>query len=148
MTMVLKGGASTDPAGKAGLATLAADLATKGTRTRTAGQIAAEMEALGASLNTSAGADGLLLSVSAPAANLEAAGRILADIVQNASFPAAELEREGLTEVPNPSVLFLTQRGEPVSSGGIESQRVALRLDLERGGIDIVHCVGALGAIS
>ncbi len=29
------------------------------------------------------------------------------------------MEREGLTEVPNPSVLFLTQRGEPVSGTSI-----------------------------
>ena len=32
---------------------------------------------------------------------------------------SAKREREGLTEVPNPSVLFLTQRGEPVSGTSI-----------------------------
>ncbi|HEV2079841.1 MAG TPA: insulinase family protein, partial [Allosphingosinicella sp.] len=94
MAVVVKGGASTDPAGKAGLASLAAELATKGTRTRSAQQIATQIEALGGSLNSSAGPDGLTLSVSAPAANLEAAGAILADIVQNATFPQEELERE------------------------------------------------------
>ncbi len=94
MTMVFKGGASTDPRGKAGLATLAADLATRGTATRTSQQIAAELESLGASINSGAGPDGITVSVSAPAANLEAAGRILADIVQNANFPAAEVERQ------------------------------------------------------
>lgn len=104
MTMVLKGGAATDPAGKAGLAGMAADLATKGTRARTAQQIAAEMESLGATLGSGAGADGLLLSVSAPTANLEAAGRILADIVQNATFPAAELERERKRAIDSLSV--------------------------------------------
>lgn len=92
MTLVVKGGASTDPRGKAGLATMAAELATRGTASRSAEQISAELEALGATLNTGAGADGSFLSITAPVANLEAAGRILADIAQNATFPAEELE--------------------------------------------------------
>jgi len=92
MTLVVKGGASTDPAGKAGLATMAAELATKGTASRSAEQISAELEALGAALNSGAGADGSFLSITAPVANLEAAGRVLADIAQNATFPAEELE--------------------------------------------------------
>jgi zinc protease len=93
MSVVVKGGASTDPREKAGLATMAAELATKGTATRTAGQIAAELESLGALLTSGAGPDGAYLSVSAPVATLEPAGRILADLVQNATFPEEELER-------------------------------------------------------
>jgi zinc protease len=92
MTLVVKGGSSTDPRGKAGLATMAAELATKGTPTRSAERISAELEALGATLNTGAGADGSFLSITAPVANLEAAGRVLADIARNATFPAEELE--------------------------------------------------------
>lgn len=92
MTLVVKGGASTDPRGKAGLATMAAELATRGTASRSAERIAAELEALGATLNTGAGPDGSFLSITAPVANLEPAGRILADIAQNATFPAEELE--------------------------------------------------------
>lgn len=92
MSLVVKGGASTDPRGKAGLATLAAELATKGTASRSAEQISAELEALGATLSTGAGPDGSILSVTAPVANLEAAGRILADFAQNAVFPADEIE--------------------------------------------------------
>ena len=94
MTMVFRGGAATDPRGKAGLATLAADLATRGTTTRSAQQIAAELESLGASISSGAGSDGIAVSVSAPATNLEAAGRVLADIVQNAGYPADEVERQ------------------------------------------------------
>jgi zinc protease len=59
MTIAMKGGASADPKGKAGLATLAADLATKGTTTRNAQQIAAELESLGASISSGAGPDGV-----------------------------------------------------------------------------------------
>ena len=92
MTLVVKGGASTDPRGKSGLATMAASLATRGTASRSAERISAELEALGATLNSGAGPDGSFLSITAPAANLEAAGRVLADIAQNATFPAEELE--------------------------------------------------------
>ena len=92
MTLVVKGGASTDPGGKAGRATMAAELATQGTASRSAERISAELEALGATLNSGAGADGSFLSITAPVANLEAAGRVLADIAQNATFPAEELE--------------------------------------------------------
>ncbi len=92
MSLVIRGGSSTDPRRKAGLALMAAELATKGTATRSAEQISAELEALGATINSNAGADGTLLSITAPVANLEAAGRVLADIVQNATFPAQELE--------------------------------------------------------
>jgi zinc protease len=92
MTLVVKGGSSTDPAGRAGTASFVADLATKGTPTRTAGQIAEQLESLGAEISSGAGADGSVLSVSAPVANLDAAAAILADIAQNATFPAQELE--------------------------------------------------------
>jgi len=94
MALVVKGGASTDPDGKAGVAAMAADLATRGTTTRSAEQIAAELESLGANLNSTAGPDGAILSVSAPVANLEAAGRVLADIARNATFPTDEVERQ------------------------------------------------------
>ncbi len=104
MNLVVRGGVSTDPAGKAGLATMAADLATRGTSTRSAEQIAAELESLGASLTSSAGPDGIVLSVSAPVANLEAAGRVLADIARNASFPNDEIERQRKRSIDSLSV--------------------------------------------
>jgi zinc protease len=92
IAFVLRAGAASDPTGKAGLANLVAELATRGTSTRSAQEIAAEIESLGATLSSSADPDGIVLSVSAPAATLEAAGKVLADIVQNATFPANEFE--------------------------------------------------------
>lgn len=94
MTLAFKGGTSTDPATRAGLANMAANLATKGTATRSAQQLAAEIESLGASISSYATPDGTILSVTAPTANLAAAGAILADVARNATFPADELERE------------------------------------------------------
>jgi len=94
MTVVLPGGTATDAAGKAGTAELAAALADKGTASRSAEQIAATLESLGASMGASAGPDGVIFSLTAPAANLAAAGEVLADVIQSAAYPADELERE------------------------------------------------------
>lgn len=94
MTVVLPGGSATDPAGKAGLASLAATVADKGTPTRSATEIAARLESLGAAMSAGAGADGVYVSLTAPAANLAAAGEVLADVIRNASFAEGELERE------------------------------------------------------
>jgi len=94
MTVVFPGGTATDPRGKEGLAELAATIADKGTPTRSAQQIAARLESLGASLGVTPGPDGVSFALSAPAANLEAAGEVLADVIRNASYPREELDRE------------------------------------------------------
>jgi zinc protease len=94
LALVFKGGSATDPHGKAGVAEMAALIATKGTATRSARQIAAELEALGATISTNAAPDGTVLSVTAPVAALDAAGAVLADVARNASFPADEFEQE------------------------------------------------------
>jgi zinc protease len=94
ISVVMPGGSATDPAGKAGLAELAATLADKGTPTRSAEAIAATLESLGASLGASASPDGVVFSLTAPVANLAAAGEVLSDVIRNASYPDDELERE------------------------------------------------------
>jgi zinc protease len=92
--VLFPGGTSTDPRDKAGLAAMVAGLAGEGTPTRTAEQIAARFESLGAQLSATATADGTVLSVSAPTANLADAAEVLADMVQSAIYPEASFERE------------------------------------------------------
>jgi zinc protease len=94
MTVLVRAGSATDPRAKAGRASLAAQIADKGTATRTADQIATEFEKLGASFSAGVDPDGTYLSVTAPTANLAPAADILADIVRNASFPDADFSRE------------------------------------------------------
>ncbi|RPF70997.1 M16 family metallopeptidase [Aurantiacibacter spongiae] len=94
MTVLLPGGSASDPRAKSGLANFAVDLAQKGTANRTANEIAARLESLGASIGGSARSDGTVLSLTAPVGNMEAAGEIFADILRNANYPAGELERE------------------------------------------------------
>ncbi|MES2055380.1 MAG: pitrilysin family protein [Pseudomonadota bacterium] len=94
MSVVIAGGASTDPDGKAGLARFAANLATKGTATRTAEQIAAILERLGGSIAGGAGPDGTTFSITVPTVNLAQAAAVLSDVIRNASYPQAEFDLE------------------------------------------------------
>jgi zinc protease len=92
--LILGGGASGDPAGRMGLASGTANLAREGAGGRTAPQIAAALESLGASIGAGAGLDSTSVSLSAPIASLDRAGPIFADVVLRPDFPAAELERQ------------------------------------------------------
>ncbi|WP_126177003.1 M16 family metallopeptidase [Tsuneonella rigui] len=133
ITVVLPGGSATDPAGKAGLASLAATVADKGTPTRSAQAIAQTLESLGASLNTGTANDGSYVSLTAPTANLPAAGEVLADVIRNASFPADELERERKRTIDSLQVALK----DPGSIAGLVATRV-LYGDAPYGGVATV----------
>jgi zinc protease len=90
--LLVKAGASAENIKKAGLANITADMLTKGTKTRTAEQIAEEMEFLGASINTGAGWNSTSVTMSVTSDKLEQAMAIMADVVLNPSFKQAELE--------------------------------------------------------
>ena len=90
---VVRSGSEVDPAKLAGLAKFTGDLLTQGTTTRTAPQIASEMESLGASLGTDAGWDLIQVSLKTLSANAGAAFAILADVVRNPKFASEEIER-------------------------------------------------------
>ena len=94
LTVALKAGSALEPRAKAGLAGLVAEVASKGTATRSADEIATGLERLGAELSTSASPDGTFLSVTAPTANLGEAAVILGDILANSNFPQEDFARE------------------------------------------------------
>jgi zinc protease len=106
MTLVIGGGAATDPAGKAGLAAMTARVMSKGTTTRSAEQIAAAIESLGASLATQTGPDSVSMSIVAPSANMSEASALLADIVRNPAFPEGDFARERKNAVDGWSVVM------------------------------------------
>ncbi|MGI8944389.1 MAG: M16 family metallopeptidase [Qipengyuania sp.] len=101
MTVLVPGGGKSDPRAKAGLAGMAANLADKGTTSMSATEIAARLESLGASMGATAGRDGSFFSLTAPVANFEAAGAVLADVIRNASYPQEELDRERKRAIDN-----------------------------------------------
>lgn len=94
MTVLVPGGSKSDPRDKAGIAQMAASLAEQGTTSMSAEEIAARLESLGASIGATAGTDGTFISLSAPVANMEAAGAILADVIQSPAYPEDAFQRE------------------------------------------------------
>ncbi len=90
--LVIDGGDATDPAGQAGRGDIAAALALKGAGGRNAEQIASEVAALGSTIAASSEADATVFSVNAPAANIDAASHILADVVTRPDFAPQALE--------------------------------------------------------
>ena len=94
ISMIFPGGSKTDQREKAGVANMAAALADKGVPGMDAAAIAARFESLGASFGGGAGSDGTFFSLTAPVANLEAAGQLAAQILRNASYPEDEFDRE------------------------------------------------------
>ncbi len=91
--LVTPGGAATDPQGRAGTAELMATLLTKGTATRSATQIAHEVEALGGSIGAGAGWDGTTLSLSVKADRIDPAMAVFADVARHPAFAPQEIER-------------------------------------------------------
>jgi len=90
--LLVKAGASAEPDDKAGLANLTADMLTKGTKTRSATQIAEDMEFLGGSIESGAGWNSSFVSVTVTPDKLEKAMGILADVVLNPAFKQEELD--------------------------------------------------------
>lgn len=91
--VVVKNGGEIDPADLSGLAELTASLLTKGTKTRTAPQIAQEIEALGGTIQTGAGWDASRAFINVMSAKIDPAMTILADVVRNPVFKEDEIER-------------------------------------------------------
>ena len=90
--LVVKRGASIEPESKAGLADVTAAMLTKGTKTRTATQIAEAIEFLGGSIGSGAGWNNTFASVTVTSDKVPQAMAILADVVLNPKFSQEELD--------------------------------------------------------
>ncbi len=91
--IVIKTGSEADPAELAGLAETAASLLTRGTKTRSAEEIARGVEALGATLEANAGWDNSTVDMGAMSQNFAKAMEFVGDVVRNPSFKEDEVER-------------------------------------------------------
>ncbi|MBA3878438.1 MAG: peptidase M16 [Sphingobium sp.] len=91
--LVARGGGAIDPADRAGLASLTADLMPKGTKTRSATDIARQIESLGGSISSDASFDGATVAVTVKADQATPALGILADVARNPVFAPDEIER-------------------------------------------------------
>ncbi|BAC91628.1 M16 family metallopeptidase [Gloeobacter violaceus] len=146
--LIVKSGSETDPPARPGIASLAADLLDKGTKTRSALEIAQAIDALGAELEAGAGFDATRVEVSATTPQFGRAFAILSEVVRTPAFAPAEIARAKTQAISNlqlaysnPSALaqLVAQRliygeapyGQP-AEGTPASLGAIARADLER----------------
>ncbi|WP_440221676.1 M16 family metallopeptidase [Dokdonella sp. MW10] len=91
LVLAVRGGDGADEARLPGLQNLMARLLDEGTKTRTAAQVAEELQGLGGSLRAGAGADGITVSASALASHAPALVALLADVARQPAFAAKEV---------------------------------------------------------
>ena len=100
--MVVGTGTEADPARHMGLASLTAQLLREGTTTRTSPQLADQLAFLGARLSTTSGWDLSQVALHVPAAQIDSALALFADVVLRPAFAAADVDRlkkQRLTEL-------------------------------------------------
>ena len=92
--LLIRAGTLVEPPTKAGLANLTAQLLLSGTKTRTAAQIAQELDFLGAKLGASGGDDYTTVSLTVLKKDLAAGLNLLKDVLLNPVFAPAEVQRK------------------------------------------------------
>jgi zinc protease len=92
--LTVKAGAWTDPQGLSGAAGMTAGMLSEGTRTRSAQEIARQVEALGATLSSGASLEASSVTLNVMPDKLAAGMAIMADVARNPAFKAEELERQ------------------------------------------------------
>jgi zinc protease len=90
--LLVKAGAESEGMEKAGLANMTASLLTKGTATRSATDIAEQIEFLGGSIDTGAGWNNSVVFVNVMADKLDQALAIMSDVVLNPKFDQKEID--------------------------------------------------------
>jgi zinc protease len=107
MNLILRTGADRDPAGKAGLASMTAEMMDEGAGDRSALEITEALERLGADLWVGSGRDGAQATLQVPTHEFEGALTIAADVILRPRFAVADWER-----VHHDRVTALQQRGD------------------------------------
>ncbi|MBP6002166.1 MAG: insulinase family protein [Pyrinomonadaceae bacterium] len=92
MNLVLKTGSSNEPDDRTGVSGLTTSLLDDGTKTRSAVDIANQLQSIGASVNAGGNWDSTNVSLLTLTKNLDKALEIYADVVTNPIFPATEVE--------------------------------------------------------
>jgi predicted Zn-dependent peptidase len=114
-------GSSANEPWKAGLAATTAQLLRQGTKTRTAQQIAKEIDLSGGSLNSSAGYDSASAECTMMKSQAGLGIELLADIILNPTFPQAEFDRMMRQTLSGLQVEY----GDPASLSGLLTRRIA-----------------------
>jgi len=110
LELLIKAGTLKDPPEKAGLSNLTAALLRNGTRTRTAAQIAQELDFMGARLSASGGDDFTTVDLTVLKKDLGPALDLFKDILLHPTFPAAEMRRK----VSQYKAALISQEDDPM----------------------------------
>src|SRR5689334_8885827 len=94
MTAIFRGGLLAETPQTNGITRLTARVLLKGTKSRTAEQIADQIEAIGGSISSDAGNNSMSVSVHVMKPDLKTGADLLADVLLNATFPDKAIERE------------------------------------------------------
>jgi predicted Zn-dependent peptidase len=94
INLLINAGSAMDPAGKAGLASMAADLMDEGAGTRNSLELADAIDFLGASISSGSGTHTSVVSLHSAVSKLDQALPLMADVAIRPNFPAEELERK------------------------------------------------------
>ena len=99
-TVAVRGGLAADPVDQPGISELLSKTVDQGTKTRTAKQIAQDLQTAGGDLSVASRKDFIEVSTAVLASKLDTGIIVLSDILQNASFPEAEvtLAKRNLSE--------------------------------------------------
>jgi predicted Zn-dependent peptidase len=93
VTLIVKSGATSDPAGKFGVASDTAAMLDEGAGTRDALALADAIDFLGATLTTGSGFESSVVRLHSLSSKLDAALPIMADVARRPTFPQAEMDR-------------------------------------------------------
>jgi len=94
LMLLVKGGGESDPAQMAGLADITNDLLLRGTTNRTAEQLAAEIDFLGATIGTGSDTASNTVTLEVLSKDVTQGVEILADMARNANFDKDEVAKE------------------------------------------------------
>jgi len=120
MNLVLKSSGTMDPEGKSGAASFTAGMLNQGTRTRSADEIANQLQSIGASVNANSDWDSTEVSMQTLARNLDQALDIYSDVILNPTFPNAEFE----TAKRRTLVGLLQRKSNPTAVAGVVFSKV------------------------
>ena len=94
MRLLVRAGSLQDPAGKVGVANLAASLLDQGTSSKSAAEIADEIDFIGGSMGTGSGSDQTLVYVVVMKDSFNAGMDMLGDVIRNPAFSPEEIDRQ------------------------------------------------------
>ena len=94
MRLLVRAGSVQDPPGKIGVASLAASLLDQGTTTRSAGQIADQIDFIGGAMGTGSGSDLSFVNVVVMKDSFAVGLDMLADVARSPAFAPEEIERQ------------------------------------------------------